>query len=106
MTKWIGRIIFFGFLAVVVFAIGAGVFSYFYLKGIQPPDAQYGIQVYYRETDGNIIPTRLYYTDAIKIENGSAILKVYWSYNGERYIKHSGELTIPQPYKIIRRKSE
>lgn len=107
MMKWIGRILFFGFLVVIIF----GVIGYFSLKATQAPsvkDAPYAVQVFAIDSRGaeNItIPTRYYYVENLTLKDGQAVMDVYWTYDGMRYHKENGIKEIPPPYDIIRRKS-
>lgn len=101
MLKWIGRVFILGILAVVI----VSGFAYFYLKATSPPavdKARYGVQLFY-EDGGQKIPTRYYYANEIEIVGGEAILKGYWSYNGEKYYYHRDEKVVEPPFKIIRR---
>lgn len=103
----IGKILGWLFLTGLVVFITVGAFSCFYLKGQEPPEiksAPYAVQTYYEDKYDVKIPARYYYAENIEIIDGEAVLSVYWTFDGEMYNKHSGELQIKPPYKVIRRK--
>jgi hypothetical protein len=78
------------------------VFAYFKLKASEPPETPYAVQAYF-EHEGVKYPTRYYYAEQIKIDDGKAILINYWTLDGNYYHKHTGEKEISQPYKIVKR---
>jgi len=101
MFKWLGRLFLFGLVMLLVL----GIFAYYWLKGTQPPnieDAPYALQGYY-EDRGLKFPTRIYYAESIEFVDGEAVMTNYWTYDGERYKKHSGERRVSPPYSIVRR---
>ena len=102
--RLIGRLIVFGTLTTIVLGIALGVFAYFYLKSIEiPDDAHWAVQLYYIGEDNVKIPTRYYYAESVELQEGNVVLLKYWTYDGERYIKHYEEKIIEPPFEIKRR---
>lgn len=104
--KWIGRILFFGFLVFVVGIITVGAVSYFYSKGLQPPPvdkARYGLQTF--SQDGMMIPSRVYYTNSVIIKDGKPVITDYWILDGSRFKQKSDKdgKELPANTKIVRR---
>lgn len=102
MLKWFGRLLVLGII--VFFCLG--LFAYFSLKQTQPPGidkAQWAVQAYVEQA-GVKFPTRYYYAESVQIVDGNALLTTYWTFDGKRYHKVTGDRVIVPPFKVLRRK--
>ena len=85
---WIPRIILILIVAFLIISAYA-----FFLHSNEPPsikDSPWIIQTY--SNDEFRIPSRYYYVESIEYIDGTPIAKNHWwSYDGEKYHKHSGD---------------
>ena len=91
VVKWIVRLI--GILALLMLI--AGVASFFIRPG-EIPDvdkAPWSIQTY--SNDEMRVPSRIYYAQELIMDDNTPVIVNYWTYDGEKYHYHKGELPFP-----------
>lgn len=92
-------------LVLLLCCLGVGAAGYFEMKTNQPPsieDAPWAAQTF--SEDGMRIPSRLYYASEVAIIRGEMFVKDYWTFDGKRYKKHTGEKALPKNSRFIRRR--
>lgn len=92
-------------LVLFLCCLGFGAVGYFEMKMNQPPsfeDAPWVAQTF--SADDMMVPSRLYYVSEVAIIRGKMIIKDYWTFDGKRYKKHTGEKTLPENSRFIRRR--
>lgn len=100
--KRIGCLLVIGIIAVI---FGTMLYAYFSLQATQPPGmdkASWAVQAYVEE-GGVKIPTRYYYAESVKLEDGKAVMTTYWTFDGKRYNRVNGEKVVSPPFEILRR---
>ena len=83
-------------MLIVVTLIGSMVYVYAtgYGQGV-PDEAPFAIMTY-SHIEGKAIPLRTYYGDNYVEVDGEPALDGWWSYNGKRYVYHSGVKEFPK----------
>lgn len=92
-------------LIMLLCCVGLGAVGYFEMKMNQPPsieDAPWVAQTF--SSDGMRIPSRLYYASEVAIIRGEMVIRDYWTFDGKRYKKHTGEMSLPKNSRFIRRR--
>lgn len=89
---WLPRVI---FIIIVLFLIISAIS--FFLRPSEPPSAKTApwiIQTY--SVDEFRMPSRYYYAENVEYIEGTPVAKVHWwTFDGEKYHKHSGDKQFP-----------
>lgn len=99
LFTWIARIAVMLFIIFIIFGVIGACQG-----GDRPPaadKAQYGIQTY--STDGQMIPSRIYYANAITYTGKVPSVPDYWWYDGGKYYHVNKPRTFEEPTTIVKR---